>query len=200
MAQFNLTVIGLENYLQQYGKSLFSGVTFPAGIDKETAVNNILMESGEFEVLYADPDFMTEAITLWCNSRYHDFEKWLEGLNASFSPIENYDRYEEYKDTEGTSGNATGSSTSSSTDLTDVSAYDSSGYQPKDKLTSSGSSTTGTNTTSSRTLDHESHIHGNIGITQATDMVKNFLGLYQNNNIYQMIAGDFITRFTIMVY
>ena len=192
MAQTNLTVIGLETYLQHYNKSLFSNVTFPAGIDKDTAVNNILMESGEFEVLYSDPDFMTEAITLWSQSRYHDFEKWLEGLNASFSPIENYDRYEEYKDDE-TSGLK---ASSNSQTLGDVSAYDSSGYQPKDKDTTSGSSTSA----GTRKLTHEAHIHGNIGVTQATDMVKNFLGLYQNNNIYQMIAGDFITKFTIMVY
>ena len=192
MAQSRLTIIGLENYLQHYNKSLFSGVTFPEGIDRDQAINEIILECGEFEVLYSNADFLTEAITLWSNTRQQTFSKWLEALNASFNPLENYDRYDEYTDTEG----ITGSLNSNNTDATDVSAYDASGYQPKDKVTSSGSSTNKTD----RTLKHELHSHGNIGVTRASQMLSEYVDVYDKYNIYHLIAADFVPRFTIMVY
>ena len=192
MSKAKYTIIGLENYLQYSGKSLFSGVTFPDGIDKESAVNQILMECGEFEVLYSDPDFMTEAITLWSKNRQQTFSKWMEALSATFNPLENYDRYDEYTDTEG----ITRSVNSNNTDLSDVSAFDSATYQPKDKVTSSGSSTN----KSDRTLKHELHSHGNIGVVRASEMLSEYVDVYNKYNIYHLIAADFVPRFTIMVY
>ena len=240
MAESKYTIIGLENYLSHWNKSLFSGVTFPDGIDKENAINQIILDSGEFEVLYSDPDFMTEAITLWSNNRFYTFQKWLEGLSASFSPIENYDRYEDTSDEETTGNNRLTDMTDTNnltkthdmtdtydtidtnrdTRSTDVSAYDTSGYSPKDKVTDTGTlekdgtvktggtiKDTGTTRTAgsvtdngSRDLSHTSHIHGNIGVTTGQQLVEGFLELYGSNNIYEMIAADFVTRFCIMVY
>lgn len=200
MAQSRLTIIGLESFLQNYGKSLFSGVTFPEGIDREQAINQIILESGEFEVLYADADFLTEAITLWSNTRQSTFSKWLEALNTSFNPLENYDRYDEYTDKEGITGSLSGGTTTSDTETTDVSAYDSSGYQPKDKVTTTGSVTNNNSTKTDRTLTHELHSHGNIGVTRASQMLSEYVDVYDKYNIYQLIAADFVPRFTIMVY
>ena len=188
MSKAKYTIIGLENYLQYSGKSLFSGVVFPDGIDKDSAVNQILMECGEFEVLYSDPDFMTEAITLWSKNRSSTFSKWLEALETSFNPLENYDRYDEYTDIEGIKGSSSGNATN------DVSAFDSSSYQPKDKTTSSNTSST------DRTLTHNLHSHGNIGVTRASQMLSEYVDVYDKYNIYQLIAADFVPRFTIMVY
>ena len=240
MAESKYTIIGLENYLSHWNKSLFSDVTFPDGINKDNAINQIILDSGEFEVLYSDPDFMTEAITLWSNNRFYTFQKWLEGLNASFSPIENYDRYEDSSDEEKTGNKRTTNMTDTNnltkthdmtdthdltdthdmTDTTDVSAYDTTGYSPKDKKHTGGTikdtgtlktggtiKDTGTTTTAGdisddgrRDLTHKSHIHGNIGVTTGQQLVEGFLELYGSNNIYEMIAADFVTRFCIMVY
>ena len=152
----------------------------------------------------------------------------LEAINAQFSPIENYDRYEEYKDNE-TSGNTrtndltTTNNLTSTNDLTDthdmtdtndVSAFDATGYQAKDKQHTGGTiKNTGTvkdtgnvkNTgtvedEASRKLTHEAHIHGNIGVVRSSQMIDEYIGLYDKQNIYQLIATDFITRFLIMVY
>jgi len=96
----NLTLIGLYNYDQ----TLFDGLTFPENIDKTDAVNEILMKSGEFEILYADPEFMKLAISHWGRKHQRTFEKWITALNIEYDPLYNYDRTEEFTDTEKISG------------------------------------------------------------------------------------------------
>ena len=94
MASCKLTMIGLYNY----DNTLFDGLTLPAGIDKETAVNEFLLKCGEFEVNYPNIDFMKMAITHWGKKHYRTFKKWVEALAIEFEPLYNYDRYEEYED------------------------------------------------------------------------------------------------------
>lgn len=159
-----LTTIGLY----QYNSHLFDGLTFPAGIDKDIAVDQILTRSGEFEVLYPDPDFYSQMITFWGKKHYRTFEKWIEGLSEPFNPLYNYDRYEEYVDQRlggsektrnasqivgNTSDAETGTSGSrqmvngevvENTGETEnkVSAFDSATYSPKDKAETSSGQTT----------------------------------------------------------
>lgn len=94
MSSSKLTMIGLYNY----DPDIFENLTFPEGINKDTAVNEILIRSGEFEVLYPQPEFLKLMITHWGFKHYRTFEKWIEALNIEFEPLYNYDRYEEYDD------------------------------------------------------------------------------------------------------
>lgn len=164
MSSCKLTLIGLYNY----DNSIFENLTFPAGVDKDLAINEILMECGEFEILYSDLDFLKFQITKWGEKHYYTFEKWLTALAAEFNPIHNYDRYEEYTDTHSGSGkqidsekrndvenrssnhsedktsDSTGASFTDTHSTTDddtkrnVSAYDSSTYQPKEQEKTDG--------------------------------------------------------------
>lgn len=159
MSSSKLTMIGMYNY----DNSVFSDLTFPAGIDKDLAINEILMQCGEFEILYPDLDFLKYQITKWGSKHYLTFEKWLKALAEEFNPIHNYDRYESYTDTHSGSGkqvdsekrndvenrssnhsedktsDSTGASFTDTHSTTDddtkrnVSAYDSSTYQPKEQ-------------------------------------------------------------------
>ena len=153
MSSSKLTMIGMYNY----DNSVFNDLTFPAGIDKDLAINEILMECGEFEILYPDLDFLKYQITKWGSKHYFTFEKWLKALAEEFNPIHNYDRYESYTDTHSGSGkqvdsenkvgshaenkisDSTGASFTDTHSTTDddtkrnVSAYDSSTYQPKEQ-------------------------------------------------------------------
>lgn len=97
-----LTLIGLYNYDQ----TLFNGLTFPAGIDKDIAVNEILMKANEFCVLYTDPDFMKIQIGIWGQKHYRTFEKWVNALAEEFNPLHNYDRHEESEDHSGKKTNS----------------------------------------------------------------------------------------------
>lgn len=92
MATMTLSTIGVYNY----DPTLFDGLDFPVGIDKDIAVSQILTRSGEFEVLYPNPTFYKQMITFWGKKHYRTFEKWVEGLSIPFDPLYNYDRFEEY--------------------------------------------------------------------------------------------------------
>lgn len=114
-----LTLIGLYNYEQQYERDLFSALTLPAGYDKPTFVNSLLLEHGEKCVMYTDPDFMRSAIGIWSGKWQLELSRIFEALTAEYNPIYNYDRYEESDDGRGksyTSKVTGGATTSSQTD------------------------------------------------------------------------------------
>ena len=100
MSIMKVTLIGMENYLNDNEKSLFDNVTFPEGITKDDVINNILLQGGEFEPIYADPYFLRDAIGLWSRKHNRTFSKWIEVLNMDYNPLENYDRIEDWTDTE----------------------------------------------------------------------------------------------------
>ena len=50
----------------------------------------------EFEVLYANPQYMQSMIGIWSNKWYHTFERWIKALDIDYDPLENYDRREEW--------------------------------------------------------------------------------------------------------
>lgn len=89
-----LPLIGMYNY----DPHIFDGLTFPEGIDKDTAVNEILTRSGDFEILYPDSTFLTAMITHWGQKHYRTFDKWLAALAIEYNPLDNYDRHEETSD------------------------------------------------------------------------------------------------------
>ena len=94
-----VTIIGMENYYNYYNDSLFADAIFPEGVDKELAVNTILLRSGEFESLYSDAAFCKMNITRWAAQYYYTIQKWVDGFAAVFNPVENYDRMEDWTDT-----------------------------------------------------------------------------------------------------
>ena len=187
MSIAKITLTGQENYLQRTNKSLFDFLSLPSGIDKENLIDNILMECGEFEVLYSDPEFNRSAIGTWSTKHYRTFDKWITALNIEYNPLENYDRFEDWNDksTENTQENTqdknktdTGSKTEASgkseqngntEDLT--SAFDSNDYQAADKhvidtdekhedttKTDSNVSYSGTTDTTGKKTDDSTHI------------------------------------------
>lgn len=127
MSSATMTMLGMSNYVPD----LFDDLTFPAGIDKETAVDEILLKCGEFELLYSNPAFLKTAITHWGKKHYRTFAEWVKALAIEFDPLYNYDRYEEYTDdkTGSSKANSISSTSTTSTGSTgsqrDVSAYDS---------------------------------------------------------------------------
>ena len=98
MSSAKITTVGFYQYMNAYNNDLFGLLNLPAGIDKDTLINNILLRGGEFEVVYSNPDFYKSAIGLWSNKHYRTFEKWINALNIDYNPLENYDRMEEWSD------------------------------------------------------------------------------------------------------
>ena len=111
---------------------------------------------------------------------------------------------------------------------TQTAAYDSATYQAKEKVTVTGSDTgtdrnVGTDTGTQRTAGSNtgtqriagtdsgtlrsagtnirtSHIHGNIGVTKSTEMLKEYVDLYNNICFEDVFIADFIRQFIRMVY
>ena len=94
MSLAKMTLIGMNNY----DPDLFKDAFFPDGIDKDLVINALLMQGGEFEVLYPNPTFMRNSIKIWCSKWYRTFAEWYKGTQASWNPIYNYDRMEETRD------------------------------------------------------------------------------------------------------
>ena len=172
MATMTMTLIGLYNY----DNGLFDNLSLPAEIDKDLFINSLLLKSGEFELLYPDLNFMKSMISVWSAKWAPTFEKWLEGYKTTWNPIENYDRYEESTDEHSNTNESTGKDTVKSDGTNEglVSAYDSSTYQPSSKAVTGLDSETNTSSKLNEDgiLSHMSHIHGNIGVTQASDMLR----------------------------
>lgn len=150
MSIAKLTLIGMNNY----DSSLFDNLRFE-NVDHETLVNTILLNCGEFEVLYPNIETLKNMFTLFSNKWSRTVSKWVSALNTEYKPLENYDRYENFggSETELENGNEThltnGNETitnngntilsRSGTDNNDVenktSAFNASDYQPNEKIT-----------------------------------------------------------------
>lgn len=149
-------------------------MNLPTGIDKDTVVDNILLEGSDFEVVYPDPDFMRAAIGTWSNKHYRTFDKWMNALNIEYAPLENYDRQEDWTDTldsdttntnvdttsenTDTTVNTTGEQTDSGSVENTVSAFDVDTYQPAEKSDTDNTTNTSTDTTSDVDFTHNSTI------------------------------------------
>lgn len=182
MSLAKITLIGFYNAYEDTDP-IFADLTLPAGIDKDLFINSLLLDAGEFEVLYADPDFFKNAITIWGQKWYRTFQKWQEAISAEYDPISNYDRKEEW--TTKTDSDSTSESTANR------SSYDSAALQPYTSMNDSGSFD-GTEIRTGRA-------YGNIGVTTSQQMVRASLDLYEWN-LYQHMIDLFKTELLIPVY
>ena len=243
MATAKATLMGFHNY----NENLFSKLVLPEGIDKELFIATLLLKAGEFEVLYADPVFMENAIGVWGSKWFRTFSEWLRGTQATWNPIHNYDRTESISDSGNksygskTTGDYSDARTANLEDKTTfnnddtssqsvdsttehkVAAYDSAAYQPSSQDTvNNGTSkvshtgdvtnaTTGTDTTrhagtfsdengsESHSDTRSAHIYGNIGVTQASDMLRGFYDI-SAWNLYEHMSDVFTQELLIAVY
>ena len=207
MSRAKLTLIGMNAFFINAGSDLFSELTLPEGLDKQTLTDNILLEGGEFETVYSDPNALRNYIGIWARREADTFKRWVDALAIEYAPLENYDRHEDWTDTldsDGTSRTTgTNDTSTSGTATTDVSAYDSTGYQPKEKMTTSETIDNDTTENNTSTLDntgrHTGRIHGNIGVTTSQQMLESELDLVYWN-IYSRITDMFLKEFCIMIY
>lgn len=207
MSSAKVTLLGMNAYFQNANNDLFEFLSLPTGLDKQTLTDNILLQGGEFEVLYSDPISLKTSIGIWSDREAATFKRWVDALNIEYAPLENYDRHEDWTDTLDSDGTSrtTGTNDTSTSGIvqTDVSAYDSSGYQPKEKVTTSETVDNDTTENNTSTLDntgrHIGRVHGNIGTMTSQSMLESELDLGYWN-IYSRITDMFLEEFCIMIY
>lgn len=235
--QSRLTLIGLDNYLsdENHPHVLFQYLTLPANtLNKEYLIDTILMRGGEYEVIYPNAEFCSHLMKSWSAKYANTIERWFNAFNSEYNPIHNYDRHEEWNEKrDGTdSRNTDGSSTTNvdtqatdrdtgtvvddGTNETKVSAFNSSSYQPKEKVDTDNTRTddlthshTGDEDTSNEFEQnesgefedetiHEGHLYGNIGVMSTQEMIQKEFELYLTD-LYDDVADLFLHDFVIPV-
>lgn len=215
MSKSNLSILGF--YL--YDSSIFQGFQVPEGLDRSAAIDNIILNAAELELLYTDFDFMKQAITLWSNTHQSIWDKLYKTTILEYNPIWNKDGKITESESIGKAAEAEGSNQTSSSsnstthfsgsDTGKVAAFNSSDLETKNQ-TESGTETqdaslVGSNgsyedknkSTEART--YERIEQGNIGVTSTQQLIKEEreVDLF---NIYDAIANDFKNRFCLLVY
>ena len=168
-------------------KGLFDFLKIPAALNKQTLIDNLLMECAELEILYPDAEFMREAIGAWSSVEVDKWEELEKTLHYDYDPIANYDRREEWTD------DSEGSSTATST-ATGKQA----GYNSQELVTSDGSESGGSSSGTSKSK-HIGTVSGNIGVTTTQQMIEEERRI-SVFDIDHVIIQEFKKEFCIMVY
>lgn len=193
--------------LMQYDESLFSSITLPAGVDRDTLVNEILFEGAQLYPIHQDPALLKAMIKHYFSMRLQIHEELAKTLSYDYEPLENYDRQETRSHWE-TGKEDVERERSVETDTEagtegKVSAYNEDEYQPQNKTSSTSGTDTGEEETVGTTRSGNSgdtvRIHGNIGITTSQQMLESQRRVVQFS-LYEYIASHFIRNFMIGIY
>jgi hypothetical protein len=87
-----LSILGLYNYQP----AIFDSLTIPTSVDRETLIDNIIMEAAELELLFPNADILGRLIGNWSKTRLAAWNRMIGALDAEYNPIENSDRYEDH--------------------------------------------------------------------------------------------------------
>ena len=167
--------------LYAYDNTIFDDLELPEDIDRQTIIDKICFDNAELSLLYIDPDAMKLLIKNWSTVECPNWERIAEALAAEYSPIENYDRYEDFTDT---------SSQSTGTTRKVAGWNNDSSLTPSEGVDSSGS---GSNR-------RTGHLHGNIGVTTAQQMITEEVKLRSSITLADVISSSFRKHFCIMIY
>lgn len=166
-------------------------IHYPA-MDRDTLKNAIVLRCGNLTTINSTPDDLKAAIDAWFYVHYMEHLNLWKTYFYEYNPIENYNRYEHLADhTDDVLNRAHSKGTSEN----QVSPYNSVTYVEDNK------NDTETTSDSDRDVDlhHESHIHGNIGVTTTQQMIQGERDIV-DWNIYDVIAGRFEDFFCIALY
>jgi len=148
-------------------------------------------------------DISQNIITQWSNlfkALYgNKYARLLEMIDVDYNPIENYDRYEsllkEYSSSGTSSEDATRGNTGTVSTVDQIEGFNSNSFQDSDKVTRTD------NLSESNDIDREhadegteentNHIHGNIGVTTAEQMLTGYTDFWSRFNLLEIMCRDF---------
>lgn len=183
--QAMISIVAVYNY----DNTVFDELELPDDADRETIIEKIMIDNAELSLVYTDPDTVKQLIGNWSKIHSDNWSRILEALEAEYSPIENYDRYEDFTDTGS-------SSTQQSTGTTrKVAGWNNdSSLTPSEGVDSSGSGS------ASNTNHRIGHLHGNIGVTTAQQMISEEVKLRSSVTLAEVISKSFKNNFCIQIY
>lgn len=185
----------LNDLMVLWDGDLFDDITLPSGMDKTTVVNQIMLDNGLLEVVYPEHDLLKGIIKAHFLARQVDYQRLWDAVSQTYNPLYNLDRKNTLTEKTKRTDNATGTTTNSNENK--VSAFDSSTYQPSEKLT--GNTNTNTETQGQDVHTLESHEEGSIGVITPQDMLRREFDIRKDWNIYKFISMDFRDNFMIQL-
>lgn len=182
-----LTIMGLYNY----DPDIFAGFEVPDGMDRETVINEIVMQCAELELVYPSFNLMKLAINNWCKVESKIWDKLYNTENLDYNPIWNVDG--DVVDTINRSGNNITQGSNQNTGSTK--GYNETAWLDNEK-------DVGTSSGSGQWADTETHTTrrtGNIGVTTTQSMILEERNVVEFSTI-KYIVNSFKKRFCIMIY
>ena len=181
---FEMSIIGLYNYRPD----IFDDLQIPSTLYKDVLIDNILLECGELEMLYTNPDFLKEAINKWSRSRMHTWDRMNIVLYENYDPFINIKRDEVREITQSRDLEDRGNSTNK------VNAWNSTeGVEREHNLVNNVQ--TGTVTTR-----ETFHVEGDSAITDAQDVARKEMELRAKWDLYSVIINEFKNKFCLYIY
>lgn len=213
MARGTLSLLGIYKYTGD----VLDDLALPDALenDRQTIIDNLLMETAELEILYPDSWFLKQAIGAWSRKQIHVWQELYDTTQYEYNPIWNKDgTYIEKETTERDltgndelHGEVTGETKSETDSMHDVYGYNSedAAHESRDTgtgLTNSFGKSKSTNDRKENedvTRQLERTEQGNIGVTTTQQMIKEQREVVLFN-VIDYIIKDFKERFCIMVY
>lgn len=183
-----LSILGLY----QWDDTIFENLVVPDGVDASLAVDSILFDNAELEIMYSDPEWMKSLIGMWSQRELPVWERIYKAITKEYDPLENYNRTEVFDQTDTGSSSASGSAT----DTHKVTGYND-GVLVDQSQDNGNSSSQGN---SSLVTKRNSNVKGNIGVTTSQQMLNQELDIAHRTDIYLYISESFKNRFCLMVY
>ena len=169
--------------LYTFNPAVFDLMQLPENVSRETVIDTILDRCSEFPLLNVNYEYVRHTIGTWSARNLKIWEAMQKSVEVEYNPIENYDRYETIKrEVQGSSNSEAKSGKT---------AFDSNTFKDTDHSSGEGSSE------GSETVD--SHMHGNIGVTTAAQMLEGYRAI-SNFSVVEFIAQSFADNFCVQVY
>lgn len=169
--------------MYEYNPTIFDGFQVPEGINRETVINNILLNCAELEIIYSDDDIMKLAISTWSESNQISWNKLYKTMTIDYNPLWNVDAYIE----EVGSGNRQNQGTS----VDAVQGFNSSSWADANKNTINANDDFSDTRSIRRT--------GNIGVTSSQQLIQAEREV-ADFNMVEYITKSFKKRFCLMIY
>lgn len=185
--------------LYDYDDNLFQGLQLPTGLNRDSVINEILLQCAELEVIYPDINIMKLAITTWSLANQYTWQKLYDTMVVEYNPIWNVDA----SVTDILSGSENRDiSRAGSADLTDtesVKGFNSDTWAESHKNVQDASDSETVDDDLIRSETRTQTRTGNIGVTTTQQMLEQERKIAEFNMI-SYIAQSFKQRFCLLIY
>lgn len=214
MADGTLSILGLY----YYDKHIFDSLELPKDANREVAVDAILMECAELEILFPDPEVMSYMIGAWSRTRIDAWEKVWTALSVDYNVLDNVDITRTYTTTQKRSGqelentnallNSHSTTTSNGTTTHSEASFNegqrvTSSDTVNQTVTSGADQTTkgdaNRNSTENVETTHTETEVGDSSVRSTQYMLNEELNL-RTTDFYQILVEEFKNKFCLEVY